>query len=117
MSTDLTPDPLDAATLVDVVTAVPGVDGLEPGIATTLRTLDARLRRGDTSAARYGLVIDREAGRIVVEIAVNGALPVRRVVEDVQRAVHRAVADAAGVPSEVLVRVQSLAPAAPSDIR
>lgn len=101
--------PVGAATLVDVVTAVPGVAGLEPGVATTLRSLDARLRRGDTSAARYGLVIDRESGRVVVEIAVSGALPVRRVVEDVQRAVHRAVSDTDAPAREVLVRVQSLA--------
>lgn len=99
---------VDAATLVDVVSAVPGVNGLEPGIATTLRTLDARLRRGDTSAARCGLVIDRAGGRIIVEIAVSGALPVRRIVEDVQRAVHRGVAGPGTTAPEVLVRVQSL---------
>lgn len=109
MSTDPAPTPVTGArALTDVVTAVPGVLGLEPGIATTLRTLDARLRRSTPSAARYGLVIDPATGDVVVEISVGGPLPVRSVVEEVQRAVQLA----AGVPvtgrPEVLVRVQSL---------
>ena len=100
----------DAAELVDVVTAVPGVNGLEPGIATTLRTLDARLRRGDPSATRCGLVLDHDSGEVIVEISVNGALPVRGTVEEVQRAVQRAVGGGPETPGgpRVLVRVQSL---------
>lgn len=119
---------LDVADLVGAVTAVPGVSGLEPGIATTLRALDARLRRSDPAPARYGLVVDRDSGEVTVEIGVSGRLPVRRIVEDVQRAVQRAVSGATtggtdpsdgtsvgteagrptpGVP-RVLVRVQSL---------
>jgi hypothetical protein len=100
-----------AGALIDVVTAVPGVGGLDPGIATALRTLDARLRRSAPSAARYGLVIDPGTGDVTVEISVGGPLPVRSVVEEVQRAVHRAVGDAATGRPEVLVRVQSLGPA------
>lgn len=97
-----------AAALIDVVTTVPGVVGLEPGIATTLRTLDARLRRSTPSAARYGLVIDPGTGDVIVEISVGGPLPVRSVVEEVQRAVQLAVGDPATGRPEVLVRVQSL---------
>lgn len=127
-STDpLDPAATDAADLVDVVTAVPGVAGLEPGVATTLRTLDARLRRSDPSAARYGLVLDRDRGEVTVEISLSGPLPLRSVVEEVQRAVQRAVAgngagsaaaDSTAADSteagsaaapHVLVRVQSLA--------
>lgn len=107
MSTDPAPaSRLDVADLVGAVTAVPGVSGLEPGIATTLRTLDARLRRSDAASARYGLVVDRDSGEVTVEIGVEGPLPVRRIVEDVQRTVHRAAVGPA-VP-RVLVRVQSL---------
>lgn len=119
---------LDVADLVGAVTAVPGVTGLEPGIATTLHALDARLRRSDPASARYGLVVDRDSGEVTVEIGVNGRLPVRRIVEDVQRVVQRAVSGATtegtdppggtvvgtdadrptpGAP-RVLVRVQSL---------
>jgi hypothetical protein len=87
-----------AGALIDVVTAA-------------LRTLDARLRRSAPSAARYGLVIDPGTGDVTVEISVGGPLPVRSVVEEVQRAVHRAVGDAATGRPEVLVRVQSLGPA------
>lgn len=127
-SSDAPASRLDVADLAGAVTAVPGVSGLEPGIATTLRALDARLRRGDPASARYGLVVDRDSGEVTVEIGVNGRLPVRRVVEDVQRAVQRAASGATtggadpsdgasvgtdadrptpGVP-RVLVRVQSL---------
>lgn len=99
----------DAAGLIEVVTAVPGVSGLEPGIATTLRTLDARLRRSDRAeASRFGLVIDPTSGDVTVEIAVEGPLPVRGIVEEVQRAVQRAVGDAGAGSPQVLVRVQSL---------
>lgn len=97
-----------AAALIDVVTAVPGVVGLEPGIATTLRTLDARLRRSTPSAARYGLVIDPATGDVIVEISVGGPLPVRVVVEEVQHAIQLAVGDPGSGRPEVLVRVQSL---------
>ncbi len=119
---------VDVADLVGAVTAVPGVSGLAPGIATALRTLDARLRRSDASSARYGLVVDRDSGEVTVEIGVEGPLPVRRIVEDVQRTVQRAVSGAAAEDTDprggtavgadpdrpapdvprVLVRVQSL---------
>lgn len=109
MSTEFAPpSPVGAADLIDVVTAVPGVTGLEPGIATTLRALDARLRRSDASAARYGLVIDRDSGDVTVEIAVGGRLPVRSIVEEVQRAVQLAAGDPGAGRPQVLVRVQSL---------
>lgn len=97
-----------APDLVDLVTAVPGVGGIEPGIATTLRAVDARMRaRADTSA-RYGLVLDRAAGTAVVEIGIAGELPVRSVVEQVQRTVQDAVGRTGDDPFEVLVRVQSV---------
>lgn len=113
MSTEPATTPVtstDVSDLVGAVTAVPGVSGLEPGIATTLRTLDARLRRSDVSSARCGLVVDRDSGAVTVEIGVAGPLPVRRIVEDVQRTVQRAVSGAGrdGSAPRVLVRVQSL---------
>lgn len=109
MSAEPAPTPVTGArALIDVVTAVPGVLGLEPGIATTLRTLDARLRRSDPSAARYGLVIDPGTGAVTVEISVGGPHPVRAVVEEVQRAVQHAVGETAAGRPQVLVRVQSL---------
>ncbi|GAA2100140.1 MULTISPECIES: hypothetical protein [Brevibacterium] len=110
MSTDIsTPrgPALPADQLVSLVEAVPGIRGMEPGIATTLRTLDARLRRR-AERARFGLTIDPDAHLITVELALSGPRPVRAVVEDVQREVHEAVASAGGAQHEVLVRVQSL---------
>lgn len=102
------PAEMTAPDLVELVTAVPGVGGIEPGIATTLRAVDARMRgRADTSA-RYGLVLDRAAGTAIVEIGIAGELPVRSVVEQVQRAVQDAVGRSGDEPFEVLVRVQSV---------
>ena len=110
MSTD-DPTPqqpgITANDLVGLVEAVPGVRGIEAGIATTLRTLDARLRRR-AERARFGLSIEPDSQLITVELALSGARPVRAIVEDVQRAVHEALASAGGPPHEVLVRVQSL---------
>lgn len=102
-----------ATDLIGVVTAVPGVRGIEPGVASTLRTLDARLRRHNPSAARYGLIVDQETGDVTVEVALYSDLPVRSVVEDVQRSILRALGHTEtgrvepGRP-RVLVRVQSL---------
>lgn len=99
------PVPVTAADLVELVRAVPGVAGIEPGIGTTLRAIDARLRRSGTAAVSYGLHVDPSTGDVFVEIALNGPRPVREVVEQVQRAVLAALGGPGGV---VLVRVQSL---------
>lgn len=95
-------------TLLEAVLAVPGVAGLEPGVATTLRALDARLRRTGADLARYGLVVDPASGAVTVEISLDGPRPVRSVVEEVQRAVRAALAPTGPADRLVLVRVQSL---------
>ncbi|MBE2997883.1 hypothetical protein IDM40_04050 [Nocardiopsis sp. HNM0947] len=102
-----------AADLVEVVCAVPGVRGIEAGIASSLRTLDARLR-GERGRARYGVVIDPESRTVTAEVGLGPGAPVRVIVEEIQRAVQRAIdRSAAGEPGEartwrVLVRVQSV---------
>ncbi|WP_313818380.1 hypothetical protein [Citricoccus sp.] len=96
-----------AADLISVVEAVPGVRGIEAGIATTLRSLDARLRRQHTDHVRFGMVIDPVTGQVVVEIALTVLRPVWQIVAEVQGAVQAALQDA-GTGREVLVRVQSL---------
>ncbi|WP_017615124.1 hypothetical protein [Nocardiopsis salina] len=114
-----------AADLVEVVCAVPGVRGIEAGIASSLRTLDARLRRDRASRVRYGIVIDPRSGTVTAEVGLAPGAPVRTIVEEIQRAVQRALdrstvgpvgpqpADTASErreerPWQVLVRVQSL---------
>ena len=80
-----------AAELVKAITAVPGVRGIEPGIASTMRTLDARVRAGGTAYSRFGVVIDAEGSSITVEVGLDGSLPVRKVVRDIQEAALRAL--------------------------
>lgn len=104
-----------AADLVAVVCAVPGVRGIEAGIASTLRTLDARLRGHHADRSRYGLILDPEARTVTVEVALGPSAPVRSVVESIQRAVQEALSAAAPDSAgswHVLVRVQSIAPRA-----
>ncbi|WP_313823517.1 hypothetical protein [Citricoccus sp.] len=99
--------PVTAADLISVVEAVPGVRGIEPGIATSLRSLDARLRHQNTEHVRFGMVIDPVTGQVVVEIALTVLRPVWQIVAEVQVAVQAALQDS-GSGREVLVRVQSL---------
>ena len=109
-----------AEDLVSLVCAVPGVAGIDAGITSTLRTLDARLRRDRTTPVHYGLVVDPGARRAVVEISVGADRPVRGVVQDVQGALAGAlearvspeVTEDGGGPWEVTVRVQSVLPGA-----
>lgn len=98
-----------SADLVRTVTSVPGVLGIEPGIATTLRTLDSRVRGDESDAARFGVVVDDEARTVTIEVGVDGSLPVRQVVRDVQEAVLRdlGVSGAGGLGPEVSGRGSS----------
>lgn len=101
---------MTAADLVDVVTSVPGVGGIEPGIGTTLRALDARIRRTGQPAAHFGVHIDRDAGSVTVEVCVTGPGAVNEVVTDIQRAVGAALRDVFPSGPRVRVRVQSVRP-------
>lgn len=114
MNTDAT-----ALALSTAITSIPGVRGLEPGITSTLRTLDARLRRRKSSDAHYGIIIDHASRTATIEVALELTFPVRGIVEDVQRTLQRALDSTDhAAPTEdtpatarqwtVLVRVQSL---------
>ncbi len=109
--------------LLAVVTSVPGVHAIEPGLGTSLRTLDARLRRREDRTAHFGLHIDTAEGTAVVEVALDRSRPVRETVRDIQLALRGALAKQAGwapeaesgdspgttpASPEVSVRVQSL---------
>ncbi|WP_152352465.1 hypothetical protein [Brachybacterium subflavum] len=93
--------------LVQAVLAVPGVGGLEPGVTSTLRALDARLRRRPEAVARYGLHLEEAQARVVVEVGLRTQEPLRQVVEDLQATVAGVLEDAGHGDLEVLVRVQS----------
>lgn len=93
--------------LVRAVLAVPGVGGLEPGVTSTLRALDARLRRRPEAVARYGLHLDEAQSRVVVEVGLRTQEPLRQVVEDLQATVAGVLGASGHGDLEVLVRVQS----------
>lgn len=78
---------LSAAELAHLVTAVPGVRAIEPGIGSTLRALGSRMRQQDPQQARFGVIVEEGSSRAVIEIGVDGSRPVKDIVRDVQEAI------------------------------
>ncbi len=118
---------LSAAELASLVTAVPGVRGIEPGIGSTLRAIGSHIRQQDPRQARFGVVVEAGSRRAVIEIGIDGSRPVKEIVRDVQETIIRALSeegehddasetgegsDSSGVGDrnapQVTVRVQSL---------
>ena len=118
---------LSAAELTHLVTAVPGVRGIEPGIGSTLRALGSRMRQQDSQQARFGVIVEEGSRQAVIEIGIDGSRPVKDIVRDVQETILRSLSQASesgdasearessgssdvgdqGAP-QVTVRVQSL---------
>ena len=78
---------LSVAELAHLVTAVPGVRGIEPGIGSTLRALGSRMRQQDSQQTRFGVIVEEGSSRAVIEIGVDGSRPVKDIVRDVQEAI------------------------------
>ncbi|MCT1514509.1 hypothetical protein [Dietzia cercidiphylli] len=97
-----------AAQLIALVVAIPGVAGIEPGIGTSLRALDARIRRTEPHATHFGLHVDHNARTVTVEVSLNRSRPIRQTVRDIQHALHGALAATMPEPTQWQVRVQSL---------
>ena len=85
---------LSAADLANLVTAVPGVRGIEPGIGSTLRALGSRMRQQDPQQARFGVIVEEGSRRAVIEIGIDGSRPVKEIVRDVQETIIRALSEA-----------------------
>ena len=108
---------LSAAKLTHVVTAVPGVRGIEPGVGSTLKAIGSRMS-GDPAAARFGVIIESGGQKVIIEIGIDGSRKVKEIVRDVQEAVLRSSSQAnresgtseSGSKSQphVMVRIQSL---------
>ena len=108
---------LSAAEFTHVVTAVPGVRGIEQGIGSTLKAIGSR-RSGDPATARFGIIIESGAQKVIIEIGIDDSRTVKEIVRDVQEAVLRSLSQAnreGGVSGsdskpqpQVRVRVQSL---------
>lgn len=97
-----------ASELVDLVVAIPGVAGIEPGIGTSLRALDARIRRTGPHATHFGLHIDHSGGTVTVEVSLDRSRPVRDTVQDIQHTLQNALAATTPESTRWQVRVQSL---------
>ena len=107
---------LSAAELTHVVTAVPGVRGIEPGVGSTLKAIGSRMS-GDLADARFGIIIE-SGEKVIIEIGIDGSRKVKEIVRDVQEAVLRSSSQAnresgtseSGSKSQphVMVRIQSL---------
>ena len=85
---------LSAAELAHLVTAVPGVRAIEPGIGSTLRALGSRMRQQDPQQARFGVVVEAGSRRAVIEIGIDGSRPVKDIVRDVQETIIRSLSQA-----------------------
>ena len=85
---------LSAAELAHLVTAVPGVRGIEPGIGSTLRTISNYIRQRDPQQARFGVIVEAGSRRAVIEIGIDGSRPVRDIVRDVQETIIRSLSQA-----------------------
>ena len=82
---------LSAAELASLVTAVPGVRGIEPGIGSTLRAIGSHIRQQDPRQARFGVVVESASRRAVIEIGIDGSRPVKEIVRDVQETIVRSL--------------------------
>ena len=85
---------LSAAELAHLVTAVPGVRAIEPGIGSTLRAIGSHLRQQDPREVRFGVVVEAGSHSAVIEIGIDGSRPVKEIVCDVQEAIIRALSEA-----------------------
>ena len=85
---------LSAAEMAHLVTAVPGVRGIEPGIGSTLRALGSHMRQQDPQQARFGVIVEEGSSRAVIEIGIDGSRPVKDIVRDVQETILRSLSQA-----------------------
>ena len=102
---------LSAAELANLVTAVPGVRGIEPGIGSTLRAIGSHIRQQDPRQARFGVVVEAGSRRAVIEIGIDGSRPVREIVHDVQETIIRSLSEA-GEPTTPPRHARTTAPPA-----
>ena len=85
---------LSAAELAHLVTAVPGVRGIEPGIGSTLRAIGSHIRQQEPRQARFGVVVEAGSRRAVIEIGIDSSRPVKVIVRDVQETIIRSLSQA-----------------------
>ena len=83
-----------AAELAHLVTAVPGVRGIEPGIRSTLKAISSRIGQQNPQQARFGVIVEAGSRRAVIEIGIDDSRPVKDIVRDVQETIIRSLSQA-----------------------
>ena len=68
-----------AAELLRLVTAIPGVRGIEPGLGSTLKVIGSRMPQ-----ARFGVIIESGSRQATIEVGIDGSRPVKDIVRDIQ---------------------------------
>ncbi len=71
-----------AAELLRLVTAVPGVRGIEPGLGSTLKVIGSRMTQ-----ARFGVIVESGSGQATIEVGIDDSRPVKDIVRDIQETV------------------------------
>lgn len=68
-----------AAELLRLVTVVPGVRGIEPGLGSTLKVIGSRVPQ-----ARFGIIVESDSRQATIEVGIDGSKPVKDIVRDIQ---------------------------------
>lgn len=82
-----------AAELVHLVTAIPGVRGIEPGLASTLKVIGKRMQQQESQQDRFGIIIEEGTNRAIVEVGLDESRPVKQIVRDIQETVIRSLTE------------------------
>ena len=82
-----------AAELVHLVTASPGVRGIEPGLTSTLQVIGKRMQQQESQQDRFGVIIDEGTNRAIIEVGLDESRPVKEIVRDIQETVIRSLAE------------------------
>ena len=77
------------AKLLRLVTAVPGVRGIEPGLGSTLKVIGSRMTQ-----ARFGVIVESGSSQATIEVGIDGSRPVKDIVRDIQETVIRSLSQA-----------------------
>lgn len=75
-----------AAELLRLVTAVPGVRGIEPGLSSTLKVIGSSVPQ-----ARFGVIVESGLRKATIEVGIDDSKPVKDIVRDIQETVIRSL--------------------------
>ena len=78
-----------AAELLRLVTAIPGVRGIEPGLGSTLKVIGSRMPQ-----ARFGVIVESGSRQATIEVGIDESRPVKDIVRDIQETVIRSLSQA-----------------------